>query len=147
MKQLIRKLSKVAPSSSSSSYSLLRSDSLSSSSSRSLRQSKASKRTPLNRRRSSVPSGHVPVYVGEEEMERFVVSADLMNHPIFVKLLNKSAQEYGYEQKGALKIPCNVLLFERLLDALIYGRDVSSDVLVLDLINSLFNSSDDGFIF
>ncbi|KAI8553506.1 hypothetical protein RHMOL_Rhmol05G0021200 [Rhododendron molle] len=36
----------------------------------------------------------------------FVVSAQLLNHPIFVKLLNKLAQEYGFDQKGVLHIPC-----------------------------------------
>ncbi|KAI9112351.1 hypothetical protein K1719_016874 [Acacia pycnantha] len=43
-----------------------------------------------------------------DEMERFVVSAELLNHPIFVKLLNKSAQEYGYESttsKASFKFP------------------------------------------
>ncbi|KAI3774823.1 hypothetical protein L1987_49385 [Smallanthus sonchifolius] len=36
--------------------------------------------------------------------------------PDFVNLLNKSAQEYGYEQKGVLRIPCHVILFERFRD-------------------------------
>ncbi|MBA0777908.1 hypothetical protein Gotri_005857 [Gossypium trilobum] len=85
MKQLIRRLSRVADS--SSQYRLLR---------------------------------HVPVYVGEE-MERFVVNAELLNHPVFVGLLNKSAQEYGYEQKGVLRIPCHVLVFERVMEALRLG--------------------------
>jgi SAUR family protein len=88
-----------------------------------------------------VPEGHVPVYVGDE-MERFVVSAELLNHPIFVKLLNKSAQEYGYEQKGVLRIPCHVLVFERVLEALRLGQDHSRDL--HDLLNSL-PSSDDFF--
>ncbi|KAK8272214.1 hypothetical protein V6Z12_D11G315000 [Gossypium hirsutum] len=42
-------------------------------------------------------------------MERFVVNAELLNHPVFVGLLNKSAQEYGYEQKGVL----GMLLFHK----------------------------------
>ncbi|KAI3776902.1 hypothetical protein L1987_46692 [Smallanthus sonchifolius] len=36
--------------------------------------------------------------------------------PDSVNLLNKSAQEYNYEQKGVLRIPCHVLLFERFRD-------------------------------
>ncbi|KAA0051102.1 auxin-responsive protein SAUR71-like [Cucumis melo var. makuwa] len=111
MKQLIRRLSRVAD---SSQYCLLRSDSPSS----------AAAATKLRRSRilrsSTVPQGHVPVYVGEE-MERFVVSAQLLNHPVFIELLDKSAQEYGYEQKGVLHIPCHVLLFERVLEALRLG--------------------------
>ncbi|GAU16838.1 hypothetical protein TSUD_367850 [Trifolium subterraneum] len=71
---------------------------------------------------SHVPEGHVPVYVGEE-MVRFVVNAELLNHPVFVKLLNMSAQEYGYQ--GVLRIPCRVVVFERILEAIRLGRSVS----------------------
>ncbi|OIV92508.1 hypothetical protein TanjilG_02271 [Lupinus angustifolius] len=71
---------------------------------------------------SDVPEGHVPIYVGDE-MERFVVSTELFHHPIFVKLLNQSAQEYGYEHKGVLRLPCHVIVFERVLDALLLGHD------------------------
>ncbi|GER52770.1 SAUR-like auxin-responsive protein family [Striga asiatica] len=75
-----------------------------------------------------VPEGHLPVYVGEE-MERFVVSAELLNHPIFVKLLNRSAQEYGYEQRGVLRIPCRVFVFRRVLHALGGARRDAQDLL------------------
>ena len=124
MKQLIRRLSKVAD---SSQYSLLRSET------RRATSRTESFRVKLRRRAAEaetavVPSGHVPVYVGEE-MERFVVSAELLNHPVFVELLEKSAQEYGYEQKGALRIPCHVLLFERLLEALRLGLPPHSPLL------------------
>ncbi|XP_057484883.1 auxin-responsive protein SAUR71-like [Actinidia eriantha] len=129
MKKLIRRLSRVED---SSQYSLLRSDStrspIQSHRSESFRTGK-SLRSKI--RSGGVPEGHLPVYVGEE-MERFVVSAALLNHPIFVKLLNKSAQEYGYEQKGVLRIPCHVLVFERVLEALRVG-----DESVQDLLNSL----------
>ncbi|EXB53356.1 hypothetical protein L484_016238 [Morus notabilis] len=130
MKQLIRRLSRVAD---SSQYCLLRSDS--STAARRAPRRTESFRVKLRRRAASsetaaagVPSGHVPVYVGEE-MERFVVSAELLNHPVFVELLEKSAQEYGYEQKGALRIPCHVLLFERLLEALRLGLPPHSPLL------------------
>ncbi|PKU79225.1 auxin-responsive protein SAUR71-like [Dendrobium catenatum] len=64
-----------------------------------------------------VPGGHVPVCVGEE-MERFAVRAELLGRPAFVELLRRSAQEYGYEQVGVIRIPCTVDLFRRvLLDA------------------------------
>ncbi|KAF9587453.1 hypothetical protein IFM89_002634 [Coptis chinensis] len=123
MRQLIRRLSRVADSSSSSTnYTLLRSNSV-----RTTRRSKASG--------GSVPEGHVPVYVGEEEIkERFVVSAELLNHPIFIELLKKSAQEYGYEQQGVLRIPCRVVVFKQVLDALQFGvRD-------LDVLKQHFSS-------
>ncbi|KAK4398737.1 Auxin-responsive protein SAUR72 [Sesamum angolense] len=116
MKKLMRRLSKVAD---SSQYCLLRSESRAAES--------------IRKRSGGVPEGHLPVYVGEE-MERFVVSAELLNHPIFVKLLNKSAQEYGYEQKGVLRIPCHVFLFERVLEALRTGGEARD---MQELLNSL----------
>ena len=67
------------------------------------------------RRSPRVPEGHVPVHVGDE-MERFAVRAELLSRPGFVDLLSRSAQEYGYEQAGVLRIPCPVPLFRRLLD-------------------------------
>ncbi|WCJ37044.1 SAUR-like auxin-responsive protein family [Euphorbia peplus] len=125
MKQLIRRLSRVAD---SSQYSLLRSDSQSHSRrcSRSTRRSDSFRTLVKTARRAgggkAVPEGHVPVYVGDE-MERFIVSAELLNHPIFIGLLNKSAQEYGYDQKGVLRIPCHVLVFERVMEALRLGLE------------------------
>ncbi|XP_051124874.1 auxin-responsive protein SAUR71-like [Andrographis paniculata] len=109
MKKLMRKFSKVAD---SSQYCLLRSETR--------RTGRCAE--SYRKRDGGVPEGHLPVYVGEE-MERFVVSAELLNHPIFVTLLNKSAQEYGYEQKGVLRIPCHVFLFERVLEALRVGGE------------------------
>lgn len=53
-----------------------------------------------------------------EEMERFVVSAESLNHPLFAELLRHSAQEYGYDQKGVLRIPCPAGIFRSILDIL-----------------------------
>ncbi|KAH7557837.1 hypothetical protein ACOSP7_027745 [Xanthoceras sorbifolium] len=145
MKTLIRRLSRVAD---SSQYSLLRSDTSTTSQARSrrvgssFRSSKTSSSSSSSARRSAntktVPEGHVPVYVGEE-MERFVVSAELLNHPVFVGLLNKSAQEYGYEQKGVLHIPCHVLVFERVIESLRLGLESR------DLHDLLCSSAEDYF--
>ncbi|XP_022718102.1 auxin-responsive protein SAUR71-like [Durio zibethinus] len=134
MKQLIRRLSRVADS--SPQYSLLRPDNTSTRRAQSFRVAVSSLKKQARR---SVPEGHVPVYVGEE-MKRFVVSAELLNHPVFMGLLNKSAQEYGYEQKGVLHIPCHVLVFERVMEALRLGVE-SRDL--QDLLRSL---SDDCFV-
>ncbi|KAG4214042.1 hypothetical protein ERO13_A01G096800v2 [Gossypium hirsutum] len=139
MKQLIRRLSRVADA--SSQYSLLSSDTDSTRHritrrAESFRIAVASLKKPVRR---SVPEGHVPVYVGEE-MERFLVNAELLNHPVFVSLLNKSAQEYGYDQKGVLHIPCHVLVFERVMEALRLGADLR------DLQDLLRSFSDDCFL-
>ncbi|XP_042385831.1 auxin-responsive protein SAUR71-like [Zingiber officinale] len=61
-----------------------------------------------------VPWGHVPVHVGEE-MEWFAVRVELLGRPAFIALLRRSAQQYGYGQRGVLRIPCPVPLFRRLL--------------------------------
>ncbi|XP_068657327.1 auxin-responsive protein SAUR71-like [Aristolochia californica] len=114
MKQLIRRFSRVAD---SSSYFLLRSDSTTSSKSRRSDLKWSRGRRSGGSRVGAVPQGHVPVYIGEE-MERFIVSAELLNRPVFVELLKKSAQEYGYEQQGVLRIPCAVFVFERVLEIL-----------------------------
>ncbi|ESW21311.1 hypothetical protein PHAVU_005G060300 [Phaseolus vulgaris] len=124
MKHLIRRLSRVAD---SSNYTLLRSDSSDddASSSRGCRRrlrAESFRASKIRRSSAVVPEGHVPIYVGDE-MERFVVCAELLNHPVFVKLLNESAQEYGYEQKGVLRLPCRVFDFERVLHALRLGLD------------------------
>lgn len=88
---------------------------------------------------SSIPSGLVPVDVGEK-MVRFLVSAELLNHPVFVGLLNRSAQEYGYAQKGVLHIPCNVSVFEQVAEALRSGTSQSRDV--PELVASLTGDED-----
>ncbi|RDX89228.1 Auxin-responsive protein SAUR72, partial [Mucuna pruriens] len=123
MKHLIRRLSRVAD---SSQYTLLRSDSH-----HRCRRRRLAAAAKIRRSSALVPEGHVPVYVGDE-MERFVVGAELLNHPVFVKLLNESAQEYGYDQQGVLRLPCCVLVFERVLHALRLGLDARH---VADLLN------------
>ncbi|KAK8476567.1 hypothetical protein V6N13_142599 [Hibiscus sabdariffa] len=128
MKRFIRRLSRVADASSSH-YCLLRSDTTS------RHRSAASLK--------SVPEGHVPIYVGEE-MELFVVKAELLNHPVFIALLDRSAQEYGYDQKGVLHIPCHVLVFERVMEALRLG--VGGGVDSRDLLQDLLGSFSDDCI-
>ncbi|URE34550.1 SAUR family [Musa troglodytarum] len=100
MKRLMRRLSRVAD---SSLY-------------RPLQTAKGGQRASKgeDRRLRQVPEGHVPVCVGEE-MERFAVPAELLGRPAFLELLRRSAQEYGYEQRGVLRIPCPAPLFRRLL--------------------------------
>jgi len=42
------------------------------------------------------------------EEERFVVPVGYLKHPLFVALLKAAEDEYGFEQKGAITIPCGV---------------------------------------
>ncbi|XP_078178204.1 SAUR-like auxin-responsive protein family [Carex rostrata] len=82
---------------------------------------------------TEVPEGHVPVYVGEE-MVRFVVRTELLSRPVFLELLRRSAQEYGYKQRGVLRIPCTVSVFSNVLDSLLAGDGTYSDS---DLLRSI----------
>lgn len=126
MRQLIRKLQRVTDPAAYSAYLQLQSPLLM----ENQRQDKygccggahhESKKSRARRRSTQdccytdVPEGYLPVYVGMKELRRFVISASFLNHPIFAELLQKSAQEYGYEQKGGLKIPCDVMLFEHVI--------------------------------
>ncbi|XP_021763361.1 auxin-responsive protein SAUR32-like [Chenopodium quinoa] len=59
----------------------------------------------------SVPKGCMAVLVGhegEEKLERFVIPIVYINHPLFIKLLKEAEEEYGFDQKGPITIPCHV---------------------------------------
>ncbi|RZR99944.1 hypothetical protein BHM03_00029574 [Ensete ventricosum] len=61
-----------------------------------------------------VAKGYVPVVVGVgKELRRYVVSVGAFKHPCFVGLLDMAAQEFGYQQKGVLRIPCDAQHFEQ----------------------------------
>jgi len=61
-----------------------------------------------------VPKGCVAVYVGSEgeEQHRFVIPTVYINHPLFQKFLKEAEEEYGFEQKGAITIPCHASDFQ-----------------------------------
>ncbi|XP_029126573.1 auxin-responsive protein SAUR32 [Cajanus cajan] len=59
-----------------------------------------------------VPKGCLAIKVGEgEEQERFVVPVMYFNHPLFMQLLKEAEEEYGFDQKGTITIPCHVRHF------------------------------------
>lgn len=70
-------------------------------------------------------AGYVPVEVGAEgeQTERFFVPAELLGRPPVAELLRRAAQEYGYQRRGPLRIPCPAAAFRRLLAALAGGHD------------------------
>ncbi|KAJ8484492.1 hypothetical protein OPV22_016977 [Ensete ventricosum] len=65
------------------------------------------------------PRGYVPVLVGdgeeEEAAERFLVHVDLFNDARFAALLEMAAEEFGYRQRGVIRMPCNARHFERMV--------------------------------
>ncbi|KAG5251655.1 auxin-induced protein [Salix suchowensis] len=57
----------------------------------------------------NVPRGCLAIKVGQgEEQQRFVVPVIYFNHPLFIQLLKEAEEEYGFDQKGTITIPCHV---------------------------------------
>ncbi|PIA43912.1 hypothetical protein AQUCO_01800157v1 [Aquilegia coerulea] len=61
-----------------------------------------------------IPSGSLAVYVGPQRC-RFVIPTRFLNLPIFVSLLKKSEEEYGFQSSGGLVLPCEVRFFKGVL--------------------------------
>eukprot|EP01018_Ginkgo_biloba_P037514 Gb_39828 [translate_table: standard] len=64
---------------------------------------------------ADVPEDHLAVYAGSDQRRRFIVRIGYLNHPVFRALLDKAEEEFGFDQKGGLVIPCDPILIERLL--------------------------------
>ncbi|CAO2839316.1 unnamed protein product [Amaranthus hypochondriacus] len=65
---------------------------------------------------TKIPTGFFAVYVGEAR-ERFVVPTNFLSHPLFKILLEKAYDEFGFEQKNGLIVPCTVSTFQEVVDA------------------------------
>lgn len=65
-------------------------------------------------KRPATPIGCLAVYVGEEA-KRFVVPLRFLSHPLFKVLLEKAKEEYGFEQRRGLVIPCSVWIFQEVV--------------------------------
>ncbi|KAF8007902.1 hypothetical protein BT93_K1791 [Corymbia citriodora subsp. variegata] len=63
------------------------------------------------------PSGFFAVYVGDEH-RRFVVPTSFLSHPLFKMLLEKASNEFGFEQRERLVVPCSVSTFQEVLGAI-----------------------------
>ncbi|KAJ9181371.1 hypothetical protein P3X46_009508 [Hevea brasiliensis] len=65
---------------------------------------------------TTTPTGFFAVYVGEER-ERFVVPTSFLSHPLFKMLLEKSYNEFGFEQRNKLVVPCSASTFQEVINA------------------------------
>lgn len=63
---------------------------------------------------SSVPKGYVAVSVGKE-LKRFVIPTEYLRHQMFGILLREAEEEFGFQQEGVLRFPCEVELFENIV--------------------------------
>lgn len=104
-------------------------------------QAKYLKKSSSSSRDNEIPEGCFAVYVGEER-RRFVVPTVYLSHPIFLMLLDKAREEYGFKHKEGLTVPCDVKVFEESL-SLIECSQSASGQFELDLLvgNFLIKSS------
>ncbi|XP_073271613.1 protein SMALL AUXIN UP-REGULATED RNA 12 [Primulina huaijiensis] len=64
----------------------------------------------------SPPVGTFAVYVGPDR-QRFVVPTSYLAHPLFKMLLEKAYNEFGFDQRNGLVVPCSVAAFQEVLSA------------------------------
>ncbi|XP_028791069.1 auxin-responsive protein SAUR72-like [Neltuma alba] len=128
LQQILKKWKKVANASKNNSFSVATSSSPSSSSSASNNSSSSSnggskgikflKRTlsftDISASNETVPKGFLAVSVGKE-LKRFIIPTEYLRHQAFEMLLREAEEEFGFQQEGVLKIPCQVSMFEEVL--------------------------------
>ncbi|XP_075666090.1 auxin-responsive protein SAUR27 [Castanea sativa] len=61
-----------------------------------------------------VPKGFLAVYVGPQ-LRRFVIPTSYLSMPDFRGLMDMVAEEFGFDQEGGLRIPCEEEDFEKIL--------------------------------
>ncbi|KAF6165468.1 hypothetical protein GIB67_028027 [Kingdonia uniflora] len=60
-----------------------------------------------------VPKGYLTIMVGQgEDQMRVVVPVKYFKHPLFMQLLQE-AEEFGFDQKGIINIPCHIQEFQQ----------------------------------
>ncbi|TKY72909.1 Auxin-induced protein 15A [Spatholobus suberectus] len=70
--------------------------------------------SPEPRPPPDVPKGYLAVYVGPE-LRRFIIPTSYLTHSLFKVLLEKAAEEFGFDRSGGLTIPCEIETFKYLL--------------------------------
>ncbi|XP_004303802.1 PREDICTED: uncharacterized protein LOC101309563 [Fragaria vesca subsp. vesca] len=70
-----------------------------------------------------VPKGFLAVCVGKE-LKRFIIPTEYLGHQAFRILLREAEEEFGFQQAGVLKIPCEVSVFEKILKVVEEKREV-----------------------
>ncbi|GLJ10576.1 hypothetical protein SUGI_0131000 [Cryptomeria japonica] len=64
---------------------------------------------------ADVPEGYLAVYVGKEEMRRFIIPTSFLSRPAFRRLLDQAEEEFGFDYQGVLTIPCEMAVFEKIV--------------------------------
>ncbi|KAL2321436.1 hypothetical protein Fmac_025815 [Flemingia macrophylla] len=73
-----------------------------------------------------VPKGFLAVCVGKE-LKRFIIPTHHLRHQAFQMLLQQAEEEFGFQQEGVLKIPCQVSVFEKILKAVEDNKEDSHE--------------------
>lgn len=63
---------------------------------------------------NAIPKGFLAVDVGED-MKRFVIPTSYLSHQAFSVLLREAEEEFGFQQEGVLRIPCEADVFQNIL--------------------------------
>ncbi|KZV21433.1 auxin-induced protein 15A [Dorcoceras hygrometricum] len=63
---------------------------------------------------TSPRTGTFAVYVGEDR-QRFMVPTSYLNHPLFKMMLEKAYNEFGFNQRNGLVVPCSVAAFREVM--------------------------------
>ncbi|XP_030517680.2 auxin-responsive protein SAUR22-like [Rhodamnia argentea] len=90
---------------------------------------------------AAVPEGRVRVYVGKDVPCKLEMEANYLNHPLFENLLRLSEEEFGYSYDGALRIACEIDLFQQLIHLLKTSNPTAHYMELPDLISKLHTSS------
>ena len=93
-----------------------------------LKKNEKIRQSSVTKKKDVVPKGSLPVYVGKDTLMRFVIDARVLNHPLFAEILEASVEEFGYEYEGAIRIPCDVFLFEGILKLINSRRPLTASV-------------------
>ncbi|XP_058079091.1 indole-3-acetic acid-induced protein ARG7-like [Magnolia sinica] len=79
---------------------------------------------------ADVQKGCFAVYVGEES-KRYVIPVKYLKTHVFETLLSRAEEEFGFSNMGAIRFPCETVLFEHLL-WLLNREDPSVDNLEME---------------
>ncbi|KAK7245106.1 hypothetical protein RIF29_39940 [Crotalaria pallida] len=64
-----------------------------------------------------VKEGHFAVIATHgEEAKRFIVELDYLTDPDFLRLLEQAKEEFGFQQKGALAVPCRPQELQKIIE-------------------------------
>lgn len=71
----------------------------------------------------AIPKGFLAVCVGKD-LKRFVIPTEYLGHQAFGMLLREAEEEFGFQQEGVLRLPCEVPLFQKILKMVEDKREV-----------------------